>query len=111
MSGTAIEVKQITHTYAEQVIVDKISFTVPQGAFFIIIGPNGSGKSTLMKIMTGNIKLQKGDVTIQGKNIRSYSRPCPKNSLASPNAQFEFSHDSKRLGFNGALSPLGHTRT
>jgi len=72
--STAIEVKRITHTFAQQVIVDLISFAIPQGSFFIIIGPNGSGKTTLMKIMSGNIKLQKGDVTIQGKDIRSYSR-------------------------------------
>lgn len=70
----AIEVKQVSHAFGDQVVLDQISFAVPQGAFFIIIGPNGSGKTTLMKLMTANIRLRKGEVAIQGQPLRSYSR-------------------------------------
>ena len=80
--STAIEVKRIAHTYGQQVIVDLISFAIPQGSFFIIIGPNGSGKTTLMKILTGNIRLQKGEVTIQGKDILDYSRRALSQKVA-----------------------------
>lgn len=61
----SIEVKHITKTYGVQKAVDDVSFVVPKGQTCGFLGPNGAGKSTLMKIMTGFLSPDDGNVFIQ----------------------------------------------
>lgn len=49
--------------------VDDVSFTVEEGKITAIMGRSGSGKSTLLNILSGMIKPERGQVTIDGKNI------------------------------------------
>ncbi|MBZ5586455.1 MAG: ATP-binding cassette domain-containing protein, partial [Acidobacteriia bacterium] len=42
----AIQVENVTKTFADTVAVDDVSLTVPKGAVYGFIGPNGSGKTT-----------------------------------------------------------------
>jgi len=46
--------------------LDKVNFSVEEGAFLGYIGPNGAGKSTTVKILTGIIVPEEGSVTIKG---------------------------------------------
>jgi zinc transport system ATP-binding protein len=48
-------------------VLDTISFTVPERAFFAILGPNGSGKTTLFKSLLGLLKPTQGAIRIFGK--------------------------------------------
>ena len=49
LGDQVLEVKNLTKTYGDRVIIDNLSFTVPKGAIVGIIGPNGAGKSTLFR--------------------------------------------------------------
>ena len=49
--------------------VNDISLEVRSGSIVGLIGPNGSGKSTLFNLIVGNIKLDAGQVTFDGKRI------------------------------------------
>src|SRR5699024_9639957 len=51
-----------------------INFTVEDGESFGIIGPNGSGKSTLLKLLSGIESSTNGEILLDGKSIRNYSR-------------------------------------
>lgn len=51
-----------------------ISFDVLRGEFLGIIGPNGSGKTTLIRIIDGILVPEKGDVSVNGNNIRGMRR-------------------------------------
>jgi ABC-2 type transport system ATP-binding protein len=46
-----------------------ISFSVNKGEIFGLIGPNGSGKTTTLKLITGLLKIDKGEMYFLGKKI------------------------------------------
>lgn len=55
--------------YGDVVIVHDVSIKVAEGEIVAIVGPNGSGKSTLIKSFLGFVKLFRGSVFYQGKDI------------------------------------------
>ncbi|PLT34685.1 metal ABC transporter ATP-binding protein [Bacillus sp. V5-8f] len=69
---TIIEVKDISYKYASDLVLEHVSFNVPDGAFLALVGPNGSGKSTLLKLILGLLKLQSGTISLFGKDIRMF---------------------------------------
>ncbi|MFT3825884.1 MAG: gliding motility-associated ABC transporter ATP-binding subunit GldA [Chitinophagaceae bacterium] len=66
----SVEITQLTRTYGTQKAVDSISFTVQKGEIVGFLGPNGAGKSTTMKIVTGYLQPDKGEVTVCGINVQ-----------------------------------------
>jgi len=65
----SIEVKNLTKIYGEQKAVDTISFSVAKGEIVGFLGPNGAGKSTTMKIITGFLESDAGEVTVCGIKV------------------------------------------
>ena len=78
----AITVKNLSHSFGKDPVLNNISFHIPQGDFFIIIGPNGSGKTTLMKIISGIIKPQEGELKILDRQIKQYQRKTLAKHIA-----------------------------
>lgn len=62
----SIAVKDISKRYGPQLAVDNVSFTINSGEIVGFIGPNGAGKSTTMKIITGTLPPDDGEVVIRG---------------------------------------------
>jgi ABC-2 type transport system ATP-binding protein len=65
----SITVKNLTKIYGEQKAVDNISFTVNKGEIVGFLGPNGAGKSTTMKMITGYLQPDGGDVTVSNIDV------------------------------------------
>ena len=78
----AITAKNLSYSFGEDLVLKNISFEVPKGDFFIIIGPNGSGKTTLMKIISGILKPQKGELEILNRPIDQYHRKALAQTIA-----------------------------
>lgn len=66
----SIEVKNLTKIYGTQRAVDNISFTISQGEIVGFLGPNGAGKSTTMKMITGYLEPDAGDITVSDINVQ-----------------------------------------
>jgi ABC-2 type transport system ATP-binding protein len=66
----SIEVKELTKIYGTQRAVNGISFKVEQGEIVGFLGPNGAGKSTTMKMITGYLKPNAGDITVSGIDVK-----------------------------------------
>ena len=68
-----IHVSGLYHSYSQddRYAVKDVSFDVPKGEVFGFLGPSGAGKSTTQGILTGLLKLQKGDVTVAGYPVKS----------------------------------------
>ncbi len=64
-----IQIEKLTKTYGPQTAVNDISFEVKTGEVLGFLGPNGAGKSTTMKMITGYIGIEKGDIRIGGKRM------------------------------------------
>ncbi|MFA6698719.1 MAG: energy-dependent translational throttle protein EttA [Thiomicrospira sp.] len=57
-----IEVNGISKGFGDRLLIDELSFKLPQGGIVGIIGPNGAGKSTLFRMLTGQEKPDTGDI-------------------------------------------------
>ncbi|CDA98626.1 putative uncharacterized protein [Lachnospiraceae bacterium CAG:215] len=64
MGKKTIELHHISKSYGEKKLIDDFDYIVLKNQRLGIIGPNGCGKSTLMKIITGKIEPDHGDVEI-----------------------------------------------
>lgn len=65
----SIAVKNLSKIYGQQKAVNNISFTVGKGEIVGFLGPNGAGKSTTMKIITGYLQPDSGDVEVCGTDV------------------------------------------
>lgn len=65
----AIEFRDVELAFDDQVILDKISFSVRRGETKIVLGGSGSGKSTIIKLILGLLKPDAGQVFVEGEDI------------------------------------------
>lgn len=69
----SIIVKELSKIYDKQIAVNKISFEALPGRILGFLGPNGAGKSTTMKMITGFLSANHGEIFVSGLNINSES--------------------------------------
>lgn len=67
-----IELKNISKEYKKgKKVIDNLNMTVKDGEIFGFLGPNGAGKTTTIKMMTGILDIDNGDIIIDGKSIKT----------------------------------------
>jgi len=65
----SVRIKNLTKTYGDQVVLDNISFEVGKSEILGFLGPNGAGKTTTMKIITGALFPDSGEVEVSGFDV------------------------------------------
>ena len=65
----SISVTGLTKIYGQQKAVNNISFSVGKGEIVGFLGPNGAGKSSTMKIITGYLQPDAGQVEVCGTDV------------------------------------------
>ena len=81
LGNEVIEFVNVSKSFGDRLLMDKLSFKVPAGAIVGIIGPNGAGKSTLFRMIQGKEKADSGDVMI-GKTAQLAFVDQSRESLA-----------------------------
>lgn len=69
----AIEFKDVTLSFDDRVILDRLSFTVQKGETKIILGGSGGGKSTTIKLILGLLKPDSGRIIVDGEDITEHT--------------------------------------
>lgn len=87
----AITVQGLTKKYGAQIAVNAISFGITEPGIVGFLGPNGAGKSTTMKMITGYLQPDAGQVQVCGYTL-------PQGALAA----------KSRLGYLPESNPLYH---
>jgi sulfate-transporting ATPase len=59
-----VEVSKLRKGYGDTLLIDDLSFRLPQGGIVGIIGPNGAGKTTLFRMLTGTEKPDGGQIRL-----------------------------------------------
>jgi ATP-binding cassette ChvD family protein len=59
-----VEASRLTKGFADRVLMENLSFSLPQGGIVGVIGPNGVGKTTLMEMIIGNELPDAGTIKI-----------------------------------------------
>ena len=68
-----LELKNVSYSYSKQSrLIDDISFSVGEGEFIGLLGANGSGKSTILKLGSGILRQQSGEVLLWSKRLETY---------------------------------------
>ena len=65
-----IEFRKVSKAYKNNMILKDISFNIEKGKFTVLIGESGCGKTTLLKMINKLIVPTKGDIFIDGKDIK-----------------------------------------
>ena len=64
-----IQVHQISFSYDELSVLEKVSFRVEQGEFVFLVGPSGSGKTTLLRLLYADLIPVEGDLSVMGQQL------------------------------------------
>jgi lipopolysaccharide export system ATP-binding protein len=68
-----LSIKNIFKRYKSKSVVNNVSLSLNTGEVVGLLGPNGAGKTTIFYLIVGLVKTRRGEITIDGKNIRRYS--------------------------------------
>ena len=68
-----IRAQNITISRGGRKLVDNVSLELEAGKFTVIIGPNGAGKSTVLKMLSGEMRPDQGEVYYNDRRISSLS--------------------------------------
>ncbi|MFN3283296.1 MAG: sugar ABC transporter ATP-binding protein, partial [Pseudothermotoga sp.] len=66
-----VELKNIVKVYGEHTVLKNVDFDLYEGEIHCLVGENGAGKSTLIKILSGAVSPESGEIFIMGKKVKS----------------------------------------
>jgi multiple sugar transport system ATP-binding protein len=73
-----IVLKDVTKRFGTHLALDKVSMTVPDGSFVVLLGPTGAGKTTTLRMVSGLDHPDSGEVYIGGQPMRGLT-PAQRN--------------------------------
>ncbi len=74
MTRAVIEMTGVSKAFGHRYILDQLNLTVPEHSLFAFLGNNGHGKSTTIRLITGLLKADKGDIHVLGFDIKKQRR-------------------------------------
>ena len=70
---TLLAVENLSVAYGDLFAVREVSFTVDEGAVFVLLGANGAGKTSILRTITGLIPARGGTISAEGRNLLGLS--------------------------------------
>ena len=78
MTATAISVSRLRKSFGDEIVLDGLDLTVPEGSVFALLGPNGAGKTTTVDILStltfpdaGHVEVAGHDLATDPRGVRS----------------------------------------
>jgi phospholipid/cholesterol/gamma-HCH transport system ATP-binding protein len=73
MGKNAVEIRGLHFSFGDLEVLRGLSLNIPRHQVVAILGGSGSGKSTLLKLIGGQLRPERGTVTVEGKNVHQLS--------------------------------------
>ena len=67
MNNNLLEVQEVSKSFQDTVVLDKLSFSVQGGETFGLLGPNGAGKTTMMRMIMNILRPDEGNILFNGQ--------------------------------------------
>ncbi|CAH0120050.1 MULTISPECIES: ABC transporter ATP-binding protein [unclassified Paenibacillus] len=64
-----VVMQDVLKRYGTKITVNHLNLTIEQGEIFGLLGPNGAGKSTLIKMMSGLLPIDRGEIRVGGVSV------------------------------------------
>lgn len=92
-----IEIKNLTFSYdGQRDVLKNISFTANPGETVALVGHTGSGKSSIINLLMRFYEYEKGDILIDGKSIRNFSKDELRDKMYCNSRSVFILRNSKR---------------
>lgn len=65
-----LTVSHVSKAFGKKKVVEDLSFSVPEHTVFGFIGQNGAGKTTTMKMILGLLKMDDGEIFVNGEQVK-----------------------------------------
>lgn len=108
----AITINHLKKSFGSKSILNDVSFSVPQGSIFGLVGENGAAKTTTMKIILGLLESDKGEVIVNGQQVK-YGRSLTNRFigyLPDVPAFYPYMTARQYLQLTAAISGMAHTK-
>lgn len=66
----ALDIRKLTKVFGDRKALDKVTFSLPEGAFLSIFGPNGAGKTTLLRMLSTLARPTSGTIRVMGEDAK-----------------------------------------
>ena len=96
LGDLVIEVNDLRKGFGDKLLIDGLSFQLPQGGIVGVIGPNGAGKTTLTRMITGSEQPDSGTIRL-GETVQIASVDQSRDSLDDNKTVWEEISDSQDL--------------
>ena len=70
MTAAVIEMAGVSKAFGDRRVLDQLNLSVPEHSLFAFLGNNGHGKSTTIKLITGLLRADQGDIRVLGLDIK-----------------------------------------
>ena len=64
-----VKLEGVAKRFGSHEVLKDLSFSVPKGSVFAFLGNNGQGKSSTIRLMTGLLRADRGEIRIAGLDI------------------------------------------
>ncbi len=78
-----IEINNVYKSFGSQAVLSGLSLSIKNGETIAIVGPSGTGKSVLLKIITGLLSADSGEVIIDGSSMTGAQSEVERQKLRS----------------------------
>lgn len=89
-----VDIEHVTFAYDNEVILNDVDLHFEKNEIIGIVGKSGSGKSTLLKLLMRFWDVQKGNISIDGKNIQTIQTSSLRQCESYMTQQTHLFHDS-----------------
>ncbi len=94
-----IKLVNISHSFAQQPILNHFHLQVKEGEFVVIMGDNGAGKSTVCNLISGKLLPNSGQVFLAGQDVTALNEHKRASVIAHV-------FQDPKAGTNGAMSEM-----
>lgn len=102
ISFEGASVEDVSFSYADEVILDKVSANIPKNSVVGIVGRSGSGKSTLLKLLMRFWQVKDGNVKISDTDINEINTRNLRDMESFVTQETHLFHDSIRANLRVA---------
>ena len=82
-TSALVDLRNVTFSYGERVILRDVSLQVPRGKVTALMGASGGGKTTVLRLIGGQQRAQRGQVLFDGQDVACSMRPaCSQRAVA-----------------------------
>ncbi len=77
-----IELRNVTYAYdGEKEVLDNVSLDIEAGKTYALVGPSGGGKTTICHLIPHFYELERGEILVDGRDIRTITRKSLRQSI------------------------------